>query len=60
MITKIESLLDEKLAKARGNEDVCSDIFGSQKSKILADRISAVNKVDERGWGWELSWNKRL
>ncbi|GHT97452.1 hypothetical protein FACS1894126_1530 [Alphaproteobacteria bacterium] len=59
MITKIESLLDRELAKVQGNEDVCSDIFGSQKSKILEDRISsAIPDPTQKGWmkapgGWE-------
>ena len=35
IISKIESLLDKELANVQKNEDVCSDILGNQKSKIL-------------------------
>ncbi|MDR2782137.1 MAG: hypothetical protein LBB21_06860 [Holosporaceae bacterium] len=56
MITKIESLLNKELAKVQDNEDICSDIFGSQKSKILEDRISSLDPT-HKDWtmkhpGW--------
>jgi hypothetical protein len=59
MITEIERLLDKELANVRGNEDVCSDISGSQKSRILEDRISSQD-TNYGGWkeGWTLTWSR--
>jgi hypothetical protein len=58
MITKIESLLDKELAKVQGNDDVCSDILGSQKSKILEDRISSMDSIN-KAWSLTVGWTKR-
>jgi hypothetical protein len=57
MITKIESLLDKELAKVQGNEDICSDIFGSQKSKILEDRISSPGPT-RKSWMKHPDWDR--
>jgi hypothetical protein len=59
MITKIGSLLDKELANVQGNEDICSDILGNQKSKILENRLSIPN-AKYSGWkeGWFLTWSR--
>jgi hypothetical protein len=44
-IAKIESLLDKELTNVQTNGDVCSDISGVQKSKILEDRISSTGTI---------------
>jgi hypothetical protein len=58
MITKIESLLDKELANVHANEDICSDILGNQKSKILQDRM--CNSSGGRGHIKAIIWSKAV